>query len=92
MYGAPKMGGRVFPEPVCANKVRDGPASANQGFSTVNQGSCHVHGTLSWNPPTSPYPAFFASAKPIFKKRIAPTDNMWPKSDNAIWHHRWLKG
>ena len=31
------------------------------------QGRCHVLGTQCWNPPTSPYPTIFASAKPIFK-------------------------
>ena len=30
--------------------------------------------------------------KLMSSKRIAPTDNMWPKSDDAIWHHWWLKG
>ena len=34
--------GVVF-TPVCINKVRSGPASANQSQSTVSQGSCHVH-------------------------------------------------
>ena len=29
--------------PVCANKVSNGPASADQGFSTASQGGCHVH-------------------------------------------------
>jgi len=35
----------VVPEPVCANKARYGPATANQGSSLASQGSCHVHGT-----------------------------------------------
>ena len=48
----------VVPGLVCANKVRNGPASTDQGFSTVSQGSCHAHGTPCWNPPPSPYPAF----------------------------------
>ena len=46
---------------------------------------CGWHPMLK--PATSPYPAFFASAK-----QIVPTDNMWPKSNDAIWHHRLLKG
>ena len=78
--------GGVVPGPVCANKVRNGPASADQGFSTASQGSCHVHSTPCWN---QPYPAFFASTK---AKRTAPTDNMRSKSDDAIWHHWLLKG
>ena len=41
-----------------ANKVRNGPVSTDQGVSTASQGSCHVHGTSSWNPPTSPIPPF----------------------------------
>ena len=34
--GAPTKGG--VPETVCANKVRNGPASADQSFSTASQG------------------------------------------------------
>ena len=33
----------------------------------------------------------FLLAQNLSSKRIAPTDNMQPKSDDAIWHHRWLK-
>ena len=36
----------VVPEHVCANKVRNGSASAEQGFTTASHGSCYVHGTL----------------------------------------------
>ena len=50
-------------EPVCANKVRNGPPSADQHLLAQNLSS----------------------------KRIAPSDNMRPKSDDAKWHHRWLK-
>ena len=71
----PYKGRGVVPEPVCANMVRNGPASADQGFSTATQGSCHVHSTPCWNPATSPYPAFFASAKPIFN------------TDCTNWYH-----
>ena len=87
----PYKGRGVVPEPVCANKVRNGPASANQGFSTATQGSCHVHSTSCWNLPTSPYPAFLL-AQNLSSILIAPTGNMRPKSDDAIWHHQWLKG
>ena len=86
----PYKGRGVIPEPVCASKVRNGPAGADQGFSTASQGSCHVHGTPSWNPPTSPYLTFLL-AQNLSSKRIAPTDNMRPKSDDAIWHHWLLK-
>ena len=44
----------VVPEPVCANKVKNGPASADQGCSLASQGSCHVHATPCWNPPPPP--------------------------------------
>ena len=49
----PYKGRGVVPEPVCANKVRNGPASADQGCSISSQGTRHVHGTPCWNPPTS---------------------------------------
>ena len=81
----------VVPEPVCANKARNGPATADQGSSLASQGSCYVHGTLGWTHPPPPYPPFLL-AQNLSSKRIAPTDNMRPKSDDAIWHHRWLKG
>ena len=45
--------------------------SGNQGFPIASQGSCHVHGTPCWNPPTSPFPTFFASVKPSFKTDCA---------------------
>jgi len=70
----------VVPEPACANKVRNGEAAADQGSFLASQGSCHVHATPG--SPTSPYPTFYAS------KRIAPTNNMRPASDDAIWHHQ----
>ena len=49
----PYKGRGVVPEPVCANKVRNGLASADQGCSIASQGTRHVHGTPCWNPPTS---------------------------------------
>ena len=44
---------KALSTPVCVKKERNGPASVNQGFSTASQGSCHLHGTLCWNPPVS---------------------------------------
>ena len=38
----------MVPEPVCANKARNGPATADQGSSPARQGTCHVHGTLGF--------------------------------------------
>ena len=39
-------------------------------------------------PPIPP----FLLVQNLSSKQIAPTDNMWPKSNNAKWHHRCLKG
>ena len=41
--------------------------------------------------PPPPVPPFLL-AQNLSSKRIAPTDNMRPKSDDAIWRHRLLKG
>ena len=38
-----------------------------------------------------PVPLFFVNAKPS-SKRIVPTDNMWPKSDDPKKRYWWLKG
>jgi len=117
----------VFPEPVCANKVRNGPASADQGFSTASKAaamftapradaeqlpcaqhpvlmlsSCHVHCTPCYQGFSTaskaaamftaphaethlplPIPPFLL-AQNLSSKWIAPTDNMRPKSDDAI--------
>ena len=72
----------VVPEPVCPNK-RNGPATANHGSSLASQGSCHVHSTPRWTHPPRPILPFLL-AQNLSSKRIAPTDNMWPKSDNTI--------
>ena len=51
--------------PVCANKERDGSASAGQGDSH------RVHGSLCLNSPTSLYFILFASTiKNLSSKRI----------------------
>ena len=54
-----------------------------KGHSTSRQCSCHVHNTPCWSLSTSLYPTLFAI------KWIAPTDNMWPKSDDTKWCHWW---
>ena len=41
-------------------------------FPICSKDVLHVHGTPCWNPPTSPYPTFLASAKPIFKTVLKP--------------------
>ena len=38
-----------------------------------------------------PVPPFLL-AQTLSSKQIGPTDNMWPKSDNAKKHNWWLKG
>ena len=70
----------VVPEPVCANKARNGPAIADQGSSLASQG---------WTHPPPPTPPFLL-VQNLSLKRIAPTDNMWTKSDDTKWRHRWL--
>ena len=60
----PYKGKGVVSTPVGANKVSNGPASANQSCSTASQVRCHVHSTPCWNPhsmswiyaPASTYP------------------------------------
>ena len=84
------QGEGVVPEPLCANKVRNGPASTEQGFSTASQGSYHVYGTLL-KPTHLPYPTFLIPQN-LSSKWIAPTDNIRPKSDDTIWRHWWLTG
>ena len=44
----------VVPEPVYANKARNGQAIVDQGFSLASQGSCHVHSTPGWTHPPPP--------------------------------------
>ena len=63
----PYKGRGVVSIPICANKVRNGPASVDQGLSTASQDSCNVHGISQICLLTFPYPTLFASAKPIFK-------------------------
>ena len=65
----------VVPEPICANKVRNGPATADQGSSLASQSKCHVHGTSRWTHPHPPIPPFLL-VQNLCSKRIAPTDNV----------------
>ena len=76
--------------PICVKK-RTGQAGADQGFSTASQGGWHVHGTLCWNPSTSPYPTFLL-AQNLSSQWIAPIDNMQPKLHDEHTRHQWLKG
>ena len=77
--------------PICARKQKTGPRRIDQGFTT---GSCNHRHSLSAravHPPIFPCPTLSASAEPT-SKRIVPTDNMRPKSDDAKRRHRLLKG
>ena len=66
-------------------------AVIDQGFST---GSCNCDHALPGrvvDPPTSPVLPFLL-AQNLSSKRIAPNNNMRPKSDYAKRHHRLVKG
>ena len=60
----------VFSKPICANKARIGPPSANQGISTDSHNSQHVQITLWVTPPTSPCPILSADAEPARKRAV----------------------
>ena len=80
--GVPTRGKECFFfMPVCANKVRNGPASTDQGLSIASLDSCHVHSMLWLCPPTSFYFILFGSTKLYC---------IQPMSDNAKWRHQWL--
>ena len=81
----------VVPKPICARQEMVQPLPTTERSSLASQGSWHVHSTLGWTHPPPPIPPFLL-AQNLSSKRIALTDNMWPKSDNAKWHHRWFKG
>ena len=51
-------------------------------YSQPRQLPCARH--PCWNPPTSPYPTFFASTKPIFKRDCA---YWWHAAKVAWWAH-----
>ena len=73
----------VVPEPVFGNRVKNGPASADQATmcTPLRAETC----------PPPPIPPFLLTQN-LSSKQIVPTDNMRLKSDDAIWHHRLLKG
>ena len=81
----------IVSTPVCVKRERNGQASADQGFSTASQGSCHVHGSSRWTHPPPPIPPFLL-AQNLSSKRIAPTDNMRPKLHDEYTRYQWLKG
>ena len=72
---------------VCANKVTNYSASANQGHSIAIR---HGMACLDACPPPS-IPALLL-VQNLSSKWITPTGNMWPKPDDVKRHHRWLKG
>ena len=58
----------MFSKPICANKARIGPPSANQGISTDSHNSNHVQVTLQVTPPTSPCPTLSADTESAHKR------------------------
>ena len=74
--------------PICDNKVRNGPDSADQGRSKAAATMSMAYHDYVHPPPHHT----FLLAQNLSSKWIAPTNNMQPKSDNTKKHHRWLKG
>ena len=58
----------VFSKPICANKARIGPPSANQGISIDSHNSQHVQVTLWVTQPTFPCPTLSADAESACKR------------------------
>ena len=77
--------------PVCANKASNGSVSADQGLSTTSEDRCHPWAKHVVTMPI-PLSHSFLLVQNLSLKRIAPTDNMWTKSEYAKEHHQWLKG
>ena len=73
----------MAPEPVCANKARNGPASADKTISLAAKGVLMC--TAPWAE-TCPPPSIlhFSLAQTYLQKQIVPTDNMWLKSNGVI--------
>ena len=76
---------------VCARKQTNGPPGIDQGFSTGSCNHRHALSARAVHPPNSPCPTLSTSAEPT-SKRIVPTDNTRPKSDDAKRRHWLLKG
>ena len=69
---------------VCANKVTNYSASANQDHFTAIR-----HGMAACPPPSIPA---FLLVQNLSSKWITPTGNMWPKPDDVKKCPQWLKG
>ena len=78
----------MVPEPVGANKVRTVLTKAFQQPANA-AAMCTAPRAETRSPP--PIPPFL-QAQNLSTNRIAPTDNMRSKSDDAVWHHRLSKG
>ena len=76
----PYKGREVVPEPVCANKVRNGLASSDQQPAKAAAMYTAPHAETRPPPPILP----FLLAQNLSSKGIAPTDNMRPKSDDTM--------
>ena len=84
------MGG-VVSRPICINKLRNDSASANQGHSTFAKAATMCTACLEYAYQHSHIPPFLLMQN-LSSKRIAPTDNMRPESDDTKRHHWWFKG
>ena len=77
--------------PVCAGMQTNGPPGIHQGLSKGSCNCCHALSARVVHQPTSPVPPFLL-VQNLYSKRIAPTDNMWTKSDVAKTCNWLLKG
>ena len=66
------------------------PASTKAFLQAAATVTMHCQAERWTHPPPS-LPSFLLVWN-LSSKPIAPTDNIWPKSDDAFWHHQLLKG
>ena len=82
----------AFSTPVCARRQTNGPPAALTGAFLQAAATAAMHCQPErCTHPRPPVPPFLL-AQNLSSKRIAPTDNMWPKTDDAKRCHRLLKG
>ena len=78
----PLQGERSGSTPIWVNNMRNGPASADQGYSTARQGSQDLLNMPAHLPLSHlPHPTFFAIAKPVFKTDCANCEH----ADKVRW-------
>ena len=80
----------AFSTPVCVRKQTNGPPIFTKA-SLQAAATATVHCQAEqWTHPPPPVPPFLL-AQNLSSKRIAPTNNMWPKSDDAKSRHRLVR-